>query len=239
MSATLYLIPNTLGESALQEVLPEENLKIMRGLRCFFVENIRNARRFLISAGMPVPIDRLTFMVLSRHSSQADIESCLHVLLMGNDAGIISEAGMPAIADPGAPLVRLAHLHGIRVRPLTGPSSIALALAASGLNGQSFAFHGYLPIPAGERNKAIRSLERESEERNLTQAFMETPYRNMALLESLIRTCRPDTLLCVACDLTLKTEYIRTQTVGQWKKNLPDLHKRPSIFLLYRQKKNS
>ncbi len=233
--AILYLIPNTLGDTPPGQVIPSGNYPLIHNLRYFFVENLRNARRFLLATGMPVPLEEITFLSLTKHSSPGEIEACLHVLLLGQDAGVISEAGMPAVADPGAPLVRLAHQHGIRVRPLSGPSSISLAVSASGMTGQRFSFHGYLPIPEHEREKAIRSLEQESAARDMTQAFMETPYRNMALLESILKVCQPDTLLCVACDLSLETEWIRMLPVAEWKKEKPALHKRPAIFLLYRK----
>lgn len=234
MATTLYLIPNTLGSVEIHTVIPQGILPVIHSLKVFFAENIRNARRFLISTGIPTPVDDLLFLELNRHSSDDELREYLKIMLDGKDAGILSEAGMPAVADPGAGLVRMAHLSGIRVRPLCGPSSVILALAASGLNGQKFAFHGYLPIHAGEREKTLRELERESEQRGITQAFMETPYRNRALFDSVIRACRSDTLLCVACDLTLKSEWIRTMPVSEWKKNRPDIHKRPAIFLIFR-----
>ncbi|MGC9472422.1 MAG: SAM-dependent methyltransferase [Bacteroidales bacterium] len=234
MAATLYLIPNTLGPGDHHNVIPQGILPVIHSLTVFFAENLRNARRFLISTGIPTPVDNLLFLELNRHTREEELRNYIKILLDGKDAGILSEAGMPAVADPGAGLVRMAHRKGIRVRPLCGPSSVILALAASGLNGQAFTFHGYLPISAGERAKKLKELERESEQRGITQAFMETPYRNRALFEGVLSACRPDTLLCVACDLTLESEWIRTMPVSEWGKNRPDIHKRPAIFLIYR-----
>ena len=230
---TLYLVPCTLGDTPPQQVLPQHVIEVARNLDHFVVEQPRSARRFL-SALEPVrPIKSLHFATLNEHTGANELSNLLAPLFAGHDVGIISEAGCPGVADPGAELVNLAHRNGIRVVPLVGPSSILLALMASGLNGQSFAFHGYLPIAEVERNKAIATLEAESIRRNQTQLFIETPYRNDKIFGALLAQCRPQTLLCVATDVTLPGEQIRTLSIAQWK-SLPasQLDKRPSLFLL-------
>ncbi len=230
---TLYLIPCTLGDTPAEQVLPQHTIHITRNLSYFVVEQAKTARQFL-SALKPVqPIQSLHMENLNEHTTQNELVGLLAPLLAGNDVGIISEAGCPGIADPGAELVALAHRKGIRVIPLVGPSSILLALMASGLNGQCFAFHGYLPIEEVERKKAITMLEAESAKRNQTQLFIETPYRNEKLLGALLATCRPQTRLCIAADITLPDEQIVTRSVAQWKAQIvPQLNKRPSMFLL-------
>jgi 16S rRNA (cytidine1402-2'-O)-methyltransferase len=230
---TLYLIPCTLGDTPAEQVLPQHTIHIARNLSYFVVEQAKTARQFL-SALKPVqPIQSLHMENLNEHTTQNELVGLLAPLLAGNDVGIISEAGCPGIADPGAELVALAHRKGIRVIPLVGPSSILLALMASGLNGQCFAFHGYLPIEEVERKKAIATLETESAKRNQTQLFIETPYRNEKLLGALLATCRPQTCLCIAADITLSDEQIVTRSIAQWKAQIvPQLNKRPSMFLL-------
>jgi 16S rRNA (cytidine1402-2'-O)-methyltransferase len=233
MSGTLYLIPCTLGDTPAGQVLPQHVIDIARKLKHFVVEQPRTARQFLSALKHEQPIQSLHFATLNEHTAAKELADLLAPLLAGEDVGIISEAGCPGIADPGADLVNLAHRSGIRVVPLVGPSSILLALMASGLNGQCFAFHGYLPIAEADRNKTIASLEAESARRNQTQMFIETPYRNEKMFGALLSHCRPQTLLCVASDITLPTEQIRTCTVAQWKSlPMPQLNKRPSLFLL-------
>ena len=232
-TGTLYLIPCTLGDTPAGQVLPQYVIDIARKLRHFVVEQPKSARQFLAALKPEQPIQSLHFATLNEHTSPEDFAELLAPLLAGDDVGIISEAGCPGVADPGADLVNLAHCNDIHVVPLVGPSSILLALMASGLNGQCFAFHGYLPIEDMERNKAIAALEAESAKRKQTQLFIETPYRNEKMFGALLAHCRPQTLLCVATDLTLPGESIRTRTIAQWKSEpRPQLNKRPSLFLL-------
>lgn len=230
----LYLIPNTLGDSPIANVLPAHNRDIIVGIKHFIVEDVRTARRFLKKVDASINIDDLTFYVLNVHTSPEEVQACLKPLEQGFDVGVISEAGCPAVADPGADVVRIAQQKNYQVVPLVGPSSILLALMASGFNGQSFAFVGYLPIKQPERSAALKRLETRSCAENQSQIFIETPYRNMKMLEDIIAVCQPDTSLCVAADITLPTEFIKTRTLREWKKSLPDLNKRPCIFILYR-----
>lgn len=230
---TLYLIPCTLGDTPAEQVLPQHVIDIARKLQHFVVEQPKTARHFLSALKPEHPIQSLQLATLNEHTAASELAALLTPLLAGHDVGILSEAGCPGIADPGASLVDLAHKKGIRVVPLVGPSSILLALMASGLNGQCFAFHGYLPIDDAERKKAISTLEAESNKRRQTQLFIETPYRNEKLFSALLAHCHPKTLLCIACDITLPSELIQTRTVAQWKSQpLPPLNKRPSLFLL-------
>ena len=232
-NGTLYLIPCTLGDTPADMVLPQHTIDIARGLKHFVVEQPKTARKFLSALRPEQPIRSLHFATLNEHTAASELTELLAPLLAGEDVGIISEAGCPGIADPGAELVSQAHRHGIRVVPLVGPSSILLALMASGLNGQRFAFHGYLPIPEPERNRAIVALEAESARCHQTQLFIETPYRNEKLFSALLAHCRPQTLLCVASDVTLPGEQIQTHPIVQWKSQpAPQLNKRPSLFLL-------
>lgn len=236
MSATLYLIPTVLSESPLNRVLPDANTDIVRALKVFIVENIRTARRFLKQVDKDINIDELQFFELNRHTDPNVIGSYIEPLERGTSIGIISEAGCPAIADPGADVVAIAQSRGHKVVPLVGPSSILLSLMASGFNGQSFVFHGYLPIEKSDRANRLKTLEKKIYSEHQTQIFIETPYRNMQLLEELCRTMQPKTKLCVAADLTGENEYIKTRTIAEWKQTspLPDLHKRPCIFLIYK-----
>lgn len=234
MAGTLYLIPTPLGETPLNTVLPEETRAVACRLRHFVVEQAKTARAFLKQVGTELPIQQLHLAELNEHTRAEALAALLAPLLDGHDVGLLSEAGCPAVADPGANLVRLAHRHGIAVKPLVGPSSILLALMASGLVGQRFAFHGYLPAKPEARAKAIRELEARAQREDAAQAFIETPYRNTALLDTLLSVCRPDTLLSVAVDLTTAEEFIRTQPVIDWRKALPNLDKRPTVFLLWR-----
>lgn len=230
---TLYLIPCTLGDTPPDQVLPQHVISVARKLQNFVVEQPKTARQFLSALKPEQPIQALHFATLNEHTTANELPELLVPLLAGHDVGIISEAGCPGIADPGANLVNLAHRNGIRVVPLVGPSSILLALMASGLNGQCFAFHGYLPIAEAERNKMISKLEADSARLKQTQLFIETPYRNDRMLSALLAQCRPETLLCVATDITLSGEQIQTRSIAQWKSQpMPQLNKRPSLFLL-------
>lgn len=230
---TLYLLPCPLGDNPAEQVLPGHVIDIARKLNYFVVEQAKTARQFLSALGMENPIQSLHFSTLNQHTESKTLNELLTPLLQGHDVGIISEAGCPGIADPGADLVNLAHRKGIRVVPLVGPSSILLALMASGLNGQCFCFHGYLPIDEKERIKTITALEQESKQRKQTQLFIETPYRNDKMLTALLATCRPQTLLCIATDITLPSESILTRSIQQWRQQPPaSFNKHPSLFLI-------
>ena len=231
MKGTLYLIPSPLGENDLAEVLPDAVLERARSIGTFVVEEVRTARRYLSKAGLKGHIDELRFFTLNEHTAPGEVEELLGLFDEG-DVGLISEAGLPAVADPGAQLVALCHSRGIRVVPLVGPSSLMLALMASGLNGQSFAFCGYLPAKPEERRKAIRAAEKRSAELSQTQIFIETPYRNDAFLKDLAEVCHPSTQITMAADITLPSETIATKTAAQWRKALPSIGKRPCVFLI-------
>lgn len=231
---SLYLLPVTLGDTPWQNVLPTYNRDIILRIRHFIVEDVRSARRFLKRVDRDIDIDALTFYPLNKHTTPEAVSGYLRPLEAGEDMGVISEAGCPAVADPGADVVAVAQRRGYTVVPLVGPSSLLLALMASGFNGQSFAFAGYLPVPPAERAKALKRLEARAYAENQTQLFIETPYRNMRMLDDILRTCQPATRLCVAADLTLPTEYVRTLTVREWRTHRPELGKRPCIFLLYK-----
>ena len=229
----LYLIPTSLGETDLDRILPAYNNEIVNRLDFFIVEDVRTARRFLKKINPATDIDSKTFYVLNQHTRPEEIAGFLKPLSEGREVGVISEAGCPAIADPGADVVAIAQEKGFKVVPLVGPSSILLALMASGFNGQSFAFNGYLPVQLADRTKAIKRLENRAHSEKQPQIFIETPYRNMKMLEDILAVCQPATRLCIAADITLETEFIRTKTIRDWKKQLPDLNKRPCIFILY------
>ncbi len=233
MKGKLYLIPTTLGESNLDAVIPKNIQELIPTIKHFIVENIRTARRYLKLVDKNINIDELSFYELNKHSSPHAISDYLKAI-KEHDMGIISEAGCPGVADPGADVVKLAHEKNIKIIPLVGPSSILLSLMASGFNGQSFAFTGYIPIKDGERIKKIKQLENRSASENQTQIFIEAPYRNMKLLEDLALHCSPSTQICVAVDITMETEFIKTLPAKQWKKEMPELHKRPTIFLLHK-----
>lgn len=233
MPSTVYLIPTVLSEGV-TESLPAYVLDAVKRCTVFFVENERTARRYLKAIWKEMVIDDYTWHNMKDVTTALE-DAFVHALKEGKTIGIISEAGCPGVADPGQVLVHLAQKTGAVVKPLVGPNSILLALMASGMNGQRFQFVGYLPIDVAERSKAVRSLEVESRQKDCTQIFIETPYRNNQLLETLLKTCQPGTRICVAADLTANTEFIRTKTVQQWKGNPPELHKRPVIFLLYSQ----
>lgn len=229
---TLFLIPNTLGGDNLNDTIPNGVREKIIHLKYFIAENEKTCRHFLKQAGVLTPQAELNIIALDKHEKNTDSKTVMQFLLQGYDTGLISDAGSPAVADPGAMFVRFAHENKIKVIPLTGPSSLLLALAASGLNGQNFCFHGYLPVTKSEKIAKIKQLERESKYKKQTQLFIETPYRNNALLNDLLQTCDMSTLLCVATDITLADESIKTMSIAMWKKIKTDLHKRPTVFLL-------
>ncbi|MCD8556611.1 MAG: SAM-dependent methyltransferase [Bacteroides graminisolvens] len=234
MDTALYLLPVTLGDTELNTVLPAYNIEIIQGIKHFIVEDVRSARRFLKKVDREFDIDSLSFYPLNKHTSAEDISGYLEPLLAGQSMGVISEAGCPAVADPGADVVAIAQRKNLKVVPLVGPSSIILSVMGSGFNGQSFAFHGYLPIEPGERVKRIKQLEQRIYSENQTQLFIETPYRNHKMVDDLLQNCRPQTKLCIAANLTCEGEYIKTRAISEWKGKIPDLSKIPCIFLLYK-----
>ena len=230
---TLYLIPAPLADGPLADTLPRGTLDVVIRLQSFVVEELRTARRYLSKAGHQGNIDALQFFVLNEHTDPKTWHNMLQPLLEGRDMGLLSEAGLPAVADPGAALVALAHQKGIKVSPFVGPSSLMLALMASGLNGQSFAFAGSLPVHPQERKERIRQLEKRAVQENQTQIFIETPYRNVALFGDLLEVCAPHTLLCIAANLTASDAFVATKTIAQWRAALPPhIHKIPSVFLI-------
>lgn len=228
----LFLIPCTLGNTAPLEVLPLSVKKAVEEINHFIVEHEKNARAFIKSIAPKKSQSDLHFSLINKYTEESEIPDMLTHCLNGLNIGVISDAGCPVIADPGAAIVEQAHIKGIKVVPLVGPSSILLAMMASGFNGQNFSFNGYLPIEKGERKLEIKRLERLSVEQNRSQLFIETPYRNNQMLESLINTLHPQTHICVACDITLTNEYIKTYTANNWKNIMVDLHKRPTIFII-------
>ena len=228
----LYLIPSPLGDNDPAEVIPSPVLDSLRNFKTFVVEEVRTARRYLSRAGLKGSIGDLEFHELNEHTDQATVESYLKLFEDGNDVALISEAGLPAVADPGAQLVALAHRHGITVIPAVGPSSLMLALMASGLNGQSFAFCGYIPAKTDERRSRLRTLEKVSAQLKQTQILIETPYRNDALFADILSTCSPSVRLCVAANITMPDAYIKTRKVGEWKKEGLVIGKRPCVFLI-------
>jgi 16S rRNA (cytidine1402-2'-O)-methyltransferase len=228
----LYLIPSPLGENDPEEVIPVPVLKSLTGFRTFVVEEVRTARRYLSKAGLKGKIGELEFFELNEHTDHGTIEGYLKLFEDGNDVALISEAGLPAVADPGAQLVALAHKKGIEVIPAVGPSSLMLALMASGLNGQSFAFCGYIPAKTDERKSRLKTLEKVSTQLKQTQIIIETPYRNDSLFADMISTCAPSTRICVAANITMPDAYIKTKTAGEWKKSGLTIGKRPCVFLL-------
>ena len=231
MKGRLFLVPVTIGDTEVDQVIPAYVLNLIHDIRHYIVENERTARRMLIKLGIRTPIDDLRFYILDKHTTNEEISSYLDPIDEG-DMGLLSEAGVPAIADPGGEIVAMAHRRNIRVVPLVGPSSILLAMMASGMNGQNFAFNGYLPIQRGDRAKRIRQLESRSSTEKQAQIFIETPYRNNQLLEDLLVVCSDHTMLCIAADISGENEFIRTQSVQSWKKTVPDINKRPAIFIL-------
>lgn len=234
METALYLLPVTLGETPIENVLPPYNKEIIQEIRYFIVEDVRSARRFLKKVDREIDIDTLTFYPLNKHTSPEDISGYLKPLEEGVSMGVISEAGCPAVADPGADVVAIAQRKKLKVVPLVGPSSIILSVMASGFNGQSFAFQGYLPIEPGERGKKLKALEQRVYAENQTQLFIETPYRNHKMVEDILQNCRPQTKLCIAANITCEGEFIQTRTVKEWQGDVPDLSKIPCIFLLYK-----
>jgi 16S rRNA (cytidine1402-2'-O)-methyltransferase len=232
MNGKLYLIPTPLGEEFLPDESSVQIAKVISTLNVFIVEELRTARRFLKKVYSAINIDTTTFYVLNEHTTAAEFETYLKISENGIDIGLITEAGCPAIADPGSQIVKIAHKKGIKVIPLVGPSSITLALMASGLNGQQFAFLGYLPIKPVERKAKIQQIEKRSKTENQTQIFIETPYRNISLFNELISTCNPETMLCIASNITQSDEYIATLKIKEWKTKTPDIHKKPAVFLL-------
>lgn len=232
----LYLVPNLLGATKPEQVLPAGTLSIVKRLKHFVVENTRTTRRVLSRIGMDCPIDDIEFIELDKHNIRnLDLMEHLGACLNGEDMGLMSEAGTPCVADPGALVVDLAHSAGIQIIPLTGPNAMILALMASGFNGQAFAFHGYLPIKSPDRQNAIKNLEHRSISNNETELFIETPFRNNAMLADLCKNLHPRTMLCVACNLTCDDELIISQDIAEWKKFKGDLNKKPAVFLIYRQ----
>ena len=230
----LYLIPTTLGDNAPLEVLPISVKKIIEIINDYIVENEKTARRFIKRISSNKSQSHLNINLINKYTESSELPSFLSPCLEGKSVGLMSEAGCPGIADPGAEVVRIAHEMNIQVVPLVGPSSILLALMSSGMNGQNFAFNGYLPIDKKDRKSVLKDLERQSFERNQSQLFIETPYRNNKLLEDAFSALHPSTRLCIACDITLPTEFIKTRTISEWKKNSVDLHKRPTLFIIHK-----
>lgn len=231
----LYLLPVPLAETSAARVLPAAQTDIINRIKHYVVENEKTARRWLREMGLKTPQSELDILVFDKRSNKQQLAEYFRALKAGNDVGLMSEAGCPGIADPGAELIAEAHRLGISVVPLVGPSSILLALMASGFNGQSFAFQGYLPIDKAQRAKRIKDLEGLAEKQNQTQIFIETPFRNNQVMDELLRTCSIHTQLCIACDITDENEFIQTKTIANWKLQVPELHKRPAIFLLYKR----
>jgi len=230
---TLYLIPVTLGDDIISKALPPDVVGIAQNLDTFIVENEKTARRFLSAIKATKPVRELNLLVLNEHTTDKELPALLAPLLQGKNVGLMSEAGCPGIADPGAQLAALAHRQDIRVMPLVGPSSILLSLMASGFNGQRFTFLGYIPSDKGARVLKLKEIEKNSQRLNETQIFIETPYRNQHLLEDILANCNPATKLCVARNVSLQTELIISKSIATWKQlELPDLHKQPTVFLL-------
>ena len=236
METALYLIPVPLGETPVGQVLPAYNAEIIRNISVFIVENVRSARRFLKKADNSINIDDIEFYELNEHTNKNSIGNYLDPIIKeGKPMGVISEAGCPAVADPGADIVALAQKKNIRIIPLVGPYSILMSVMASGFSGQSFAFNGYLPAKPQERAQKLKQLEQRCYKENQTQLFIETPYRNAQMIESILKTCRPETKLCIASGITCPEEYIKTKSVAEWKKlPLPELGKIPAVFLIYK-----
>lgn len=228
----LYLIPSPLGENDPKEVIPQPTLQLLQTIKKYVVEESRTVRRYLSKAGLKGHIAELELYELNEHTNEAQVEQMILLFADNHNVGLITEAGLPAIADPGAKLVELCHKHNIEVVPMTGPSSLMLALMSSGLNGQSFAFVGYLPAKTEERRNAIKNIEKRSLTEQQTQIFIETPYRNDSLLTDLLSICRTSTKLCIAADLTLDTQFIKTKSISEWKKSVPVIGKRPCVFVI-------
>ena len=233
-TGTLYLIPSTIAEDTSGFVLPSMVMELISSIDEFIVEDERNARRYLKSIGYTKPLQSLILYELNKHTNDIEIPEFITSLLNGKDMGLLSEAGCPCVADPGSIIVSLAHKNNIPVKPLVGPSSILLSLMASGFNGQNFSFNGYLPIDRNPRIRKIKELENKAYRENQTQIFIEAPFRNMPLLNDIVNNCSPATLLCIAINITGKDEIIQTKTISEWKKNIPEIHKKTAIFLLYK-----
>ncbi|MCO6500106.1 MAG: SAM-dependent methyltransferase [Vicingus serpentipes] len=229
---TLYLIPVTLGDTPINQVIPEFNSSIINEIGTYIVENIKTARRFLKKSGLTKPLDEITFFEINKRTPEHDYPTFIKPLLEGKNIGVLSDAGCPGVADPGANIVALAHQQNIKVVPLVGPSSILLALMASGFNGQSFCFNGYLPKEQKDRVYKLKELEKRAKNLQQTQLFIETPYRNTHVLEDILKNCHPTTQLCIAVDITLPSEKIHTKTIAEWQKAKIDLNKKPCIFLM-------
>lgn len=225
------MIPGIIGDVDPAQVLGKDHFKVLSELRYLIVENQKNAIRFLVKCGLKEMIDKIEFGILNEHTRKSEIEFLLEPILNGKDCGILSDAGCPGVADPGADVVALAHRKSVKVVPMVGPSSILLSLMGSGLNGQRFAFQGYLPAKNPDRIRRIREIEANSRRAKETQIFIEAPYRNMQLLNDLLNTLNPGTNLCIACDLTLPSEILLTKSVADWKKDKPEIQKRPTVFL--------
>ncbi len=232
---SLYLIPVPLADQAAAKSFTPYLVDTINQIDEYIVESSKTARKFLKEAGLKIPQNELVIHDYGKHNRDGNIRDFFKGLLSGKNVGLMSEAGCPGVADPGADIVALAHELGVKVIPLVGPSSILLALMASGFSGQSFTFHGYLPIDKVQRMNKIKELETLAERHSQTQLFIETPFRNNAMLEEIIKSCKPETKLCIACDLTAETEFVQTKRIREWKQNVPDLHKRPAIFLLYKK----
>lgn len=234
--ATLFLIPNVLSDGKWQDVLPARVCGLLCGIKFFIVENVRTTRRFMKQVNGEINIDECTFYEINKRTNIADIPRFLKPIADGHDIAVISEAGCPGVADPGAEVVKAAHKQGVKIVPVVGPSSILLALMASGLDGQNFAFKGYLPVKPHERAKSLALLEKTMRNNCQTQIFIETPYRNNQLMADVLKCCSPSTLFCIAANITGEKEFIQTKTVKEWKsKGVPDFHKQPVIFLIGRQ----
>ena len=232
MKGRLFLIPSPLGDNDPAEVIPAGVLSMLPSISTYVVEAVRTARRYLSAAGLKGHVQDLEFHELNEHTTPEEVEALMKLFDDGRDVGLITEAGLPAVADPGAQLVRLCHRHGVEVVPMSGPSSLMLALMASGLNGQSFAFLGYLPAKTEERRQALRSIEKHSSTARQTKIFIETHYRNDSLLADILSVCRADTEVCIAANITMPDAFIRTKTAGEWKKSVPTIGKRPCVFLI-------
>lgn len=231
MAGRIFLIPTQMGDGDINNVIPLYNQEVIQGISYFIVENERTARRQLIKMGIKTPIDDLTFFLLNKHTNASELDSFLEPL-KENDIGIMSEAGLPGIADPGSEIVQRAQNKGYKVVPLVGPSSIFMALMASGFNGQQFRFHGYLPVKPQPRKQKIKELERSIRQNSESQLFIEAPYRNNQMLEEILQSCNPETKLCIASMISTPDEFIITKTVKGWKQKKPDLHKLPTVFIL-------
>lgn len=232
MKGKLYLIPSPLGDNDPAEVIPAPTLALLQNIGCYVVEEVRTARRYLSKAGLKGHIGELEFHELNEHTTPAEVEALAGLFEDGRDVGLITEAGLPAVADPGSALVALCHRQGIDVVPQVGPSSLMLALMSSGLNGQSFAFLGYLPAKTDERRSAIKAIEKTSQAHRQTQIFIETPYRNDSMMADLLQVCQPSTRLCIAANITMPDAYIKTKKVSEWRKEKIEIGKRPCVFLI-------